>query len=415
MRFTLGAVATLNMTHAPRDLAHGSRFRLPPLGVDLCLAIVVTGVTVWGCYSESNPSSKALRVLHGHVVTPAPAWAYLLVAVAGLALVWRRRHPRAVLAASLSGVLAFTALGYVGNAALVIPPIALYAVAVTRSARQAVVLGGVTLLALGAIVATSPFNTFGSGDIALGALVAVAVLAGIASANRRDYLAAVRTRSELVARTQEEKIRRTVDAERLRIARELHDVVAHTMSTINVQAGVASYVTEDLPPVAADALRAIKVASKDGLRELRAILSVLRQADDADSHQPQPGLARLDTLVAGVTAAGLPTGVVTEGRPCALPPAVDLAAYRIIQESLTNAVRHAGPATATVTITYGHRDVRLRVTDTGHGPQAARTSAGHGLIGMRERAAAAGGSLTAGPSHHGGFEVVAVLPKEPQA
>jgi signal transduction histidine kinase len=98
-----------------------------------------------------------------------------------------------------------------------------------------------------------------------------------------------------------------------------------------------------------------------------------------------------------------------------LPPAVDLAAYRIIQESLTNAVRHAGPATATVTITYGHRDVRLRVTDTGHGPQAARTSAGHGLIGMRERAAAAGGSLTAGPSHHGGFEVVAVLPKEPQA
>ncbi|MBM9506585.1 sensor histidine kinase [Actinacidiphila acididurans] len=408
-------MATPNLTYSFRAITRGSRWRLPPLGVDVALAVAVTAVTVWGCYSESNPSTQALRVMHGHVVTPAPAGAYLLVVGAGLALIWRRRRPRAVLAASLAGVLAFNALGYVGNAALVIPPIALYAVALKVPVRQSVALGTLTLLALGTIITASPFNSFGSGDIALCALVVVAVLGGIASANRRDYLAAVRTRSELFVRAQEEEIRRTVDAERLRIARELHDVVAHTMSTINVQAGVASYVTSDLPPAAADALRAIKTASKDGLRELRAILAVLRQADDPESNQPQPGLARLDALVAGVSAAGLPTEVVVTGRRCSLAPAVDLAAYRIVQESLTNAVRHAGPATATVHITYNHHDVRLRITDTGHGPSAAFPSAGHGLIGMRERAAAAGGSLSAGPATNGGFEVTALLPKAPGA
>ncbi|WP_433887780.1 sensor histidine kinase [Streptomyces sp. CA-111067] len=406
-------MATLNITNYFRASAHGTRWRLRPLGVDVALAAAVTAVTLWGCYSESNPSTQALRVMHGHTVTPAPAWAYLLVAAAGLALIWRRRHPRAVLAAALAGVLAFNSLGYVGNAALVIPPIALYAVALTAPIRHSVALAAVTLLTLGTIVATSAFNTFGSGDIALCALVVVAVLGGIASASRREYLAAVRTRSELFVRTQEEEIRRTVDAERLRIARELHDVVAHTMSTINVQAGVASYVTSDLPPAAADALRAIKISSKDGLRELRAILSVLRQADDPDSHQPQPGLARLDALVAGVSAAGLPTRVISTGRPCALAPAVDLAAYRIVQESLTNAIRHAGPATATIRIAYNPRDVCLSITDTGHGPSAGYPHAGHGLIGMRERAVAAGGSLSAGPAANGGFTVTALLPKEP--
>jgi signal transduction histidine kinase len=408
-------VATPDLTHRSRAITRGSRLRLPPLGTDTALAAAVTAVAVWGCYGESNPSSEALRVMHGHAVTSAPVWAYLLVAGAGMGLVWRRRHPRAVLAASLVGVTAFNALGYVGNAALVIPPVALYAVALRAPARQSAALGAVTLAALGAVVATSSFNSFGSGDIALCALVVVAVLGGIAGANRRDYLAAVRSRSELFVRAQEEEIRRTVDAERLRIARELHDVVAHTMSTINVQAGVASYVSSDLPPAAADALRAIKTASKDGLRELRAILAVLRQADDPDSHQPQPGLARLDALITGVRAAGLPTRVVSTGLPCALAPAVDLAAYRIVQESLTNAIRHAGPATATVHIAYGASEVRLRIADTGRGPSAGYLTAGHGLIGMRERAAAAGGTLSAGPAGNGGFEVTALLPKEPGA
>lgn len=405
-------MTTPNLTHGFQTITHGHKWRLSPLATDFTLAVAVTAVTLWGCYSESHPSSQAMRVIHGHEISTAPAWAYLLVAAAGLPLILRRRHPQAVLAASLAGVLAFNGLGYVGNAALVIPPIALYAVALKVPARRSFALGGVTLLALGAIAATSPFNTFGSGDIALCALVVVAVLGGIANANRRDYLAAARVRSELFARTKEEEIRRTVDAERLRIARELHDIVAHTMSTINVQAGVASYVTADLPPAAADALRSIKTASKEGLRELRAALAVLRQADDPESNQPQPGLARLDALVARVAAAGLPTTVVSTGPPCRLPPAVDLAAYRIVQESLTNAIRHAGPATATIHLTYSPQQVTLSITDTGRGPSAGSKPTGHGLIGMRERATAAGGTFTAGAAAHGGFDVTVVLPRE---
>jgi signal transduction histidine kinase len=395
--------------------SRGSRGRLSPLGVDAVLAVAVAAVTVWGCYSESHPSTPALAVTQGQTIHPAPAWAYLLVAAAGLALIWRRRKPRVALAVALIGVLVFTALGYLSYAALIIPPIALYTVALTASVPEAVILGLLTLVALGGVAITGPSAGVSSGDIALAGLVAVAVLAGIAGANRRRYIAAVRARAELIERTQEDKTRRGIDAERLRIARELHDVVAHTMSTINVQAGVAAYVAEDLPPATAEALHAIKTASKDGLRELRAILSVLRQADEADANQPQPGLARLDTLVAGVVAAGLPTTVaITGSPPRVLPPAVDLATYRIVQESLTNAIRHAGPATATVEIGYGDRDLHLRITDTGRGPADTPAEGGHGLIGMRERAAAVGGTLDIGRARCGGFEVSAHLPWEPR-
>jgi len=382
-----------------------------PATLDFAFAVMVTGVTVWGCYAESNPSAEARRILDGHAFTAAPAWAYLLVAVAALSLTWRRRYPQAVLGVSLAGVLAFTALGYLSDAALVIPPIALYSVALTEPVREAVIVGVVTLLALGGAVVAGPVDRVTSGDVALAGLVGIAVLAGIAGANRRRYIDAVRARAELIERTQQEETRRTVDAERLRIARELHDVVAHTMSTINVQAGVAAYVAGDLPPTAADALQAIKTASKDGLRELRAILAVLRQVDDPESNQPQPGLSRLDALVAGVTAAGLPTTIVTTGQPHGgLPPAVDLAAYRIVQESLTNSIRHAGPATATVQVRYDPREISLRITDTGCGPGSPAASGGHGLIGMRERAAAVGGDLDAGQAPSGGFQVTVHLP-----
>jgi signal transduction histidine kinase len=385
--------------------------RLSPAVVDLALAITVTVVTVWGCFAESNPTEQARQVLEGAVITPAPAWAYLLVAVAGLSLIWRRRAPRIVLGVALAGVVVFTALGYMSDAALVIPPIALYTVALTASVRESVIYGAITLLVLGVVVILGPVDRVTSGDVALAGLVCVAVLAGIAGANRRRYIEEVRARAELVERTQAERTRRTVDDERLRIARELHDVVAHTMSTINVQAGVAAYVAGDLPPAAADALQAIKTSSKDGLRELRAILAVLRQVDDPDSNQPQPGLNRLDALVAGVSAAGLPTSVVTSGpAPTVLPPAVDLAAYRIVQESLTNSIRHAGPATAIVHITYRQRSIDLNITDTGNSVPDVPRSGGHGLIGMRERAVAVGGALDAGPCNGGGFQVTAHLP-----
>ena len=185
------------------------------------------------------------------------------------------------------------------------------------------------------------------------------------------------------------------------------------MATINVQAGSAAHVLETRPEVAAEALQSIKTASKDGLRELRAILNVLRQADDADPTEPAPGLAQLGTLAAGARRAGLETTLAVTGTAVPLPAAADLAAYRIIQESLTNTIRHAGPATATVSVSYTGEDVRICVTDTGLGQPAGTaqtTSAGHGLAGMRERAAAVGGSVDTGPAPGGGFRVMARLP-----
>jgi signal transduction histidine kinase len=178
-------------------------------------------------------------------------------------------------------------------------------------------------------------------------------------------------------------------------------------------------VLKDRPDAAAEALQAIRAASKNGLRELRAILNVLRQADDADPTAPVPGLAQLDALIAGASQAGLPTTLAVTGKPVPLPAGVDLTAYRIIQESLTNAIRHAGPAKATVTLTYDGGRLLIEVADTGRGAPslAARDvtggdqpHTGHGLVGMRERAATAGGTLRAGPASGGGFTVTATLP-----
>jgi signal transduction histidine kinase len=212
---------------------------------------------------------------------------------------------------------------------------------------------------------------------------------------------------------------RRVEEERMRIARELHDVVAHTMATITVQAAAASQLLRDRPDEAAESLQAIRAASKDGLRELRAILDVLRSAsggseEGADPTQPTPGLARLGALVEGVRAAGLPVTVTISGQPRDLPAITDLSAFRIIQEALTNAIRHAGRATAAVAVDYGADELLAEITDTGRGltspGAAAAYTAGHGLPGMRERATAAGGTIDIGPLPGGGFRVAARLP-----
>jgi len=379
---------------------------------DAGIALAVTAVLLYGAYGEAHPSTTAY-FQGGHHLPYTPAAALILVAVACLALIWRQRWPVAVLAVSVAAATIYTLLGYVNGAVLVAPMIALYTVATQSSVRRAVAYGLGTLAVLGlASVAVNPFGPFGGGVDVLPFMVAVVVVAGIAVANRRAYVASIGDRAEQDAR-------RRLDEERLRIARELHDVVAHTMATINVQAGVAAHVLSSRPEVAAESLQAIKTASKEGLRELRAILNVLRQADDADPTQPAPGIAQLGALIDRARRAGLETTCTVTGDPVPLPAAVDLAAYRIVQESLTNAIRHAGPATAAVSVGYRHDELRIEVTDTGRGP-AADTGAsegpsegpseGHGLAGMRERAATVGGTLETGPGPAGGFRVVARLP-----
>ena len=380
----------------------GLRWRLPPRLSDALFAIAVTAVLVSAAYGESHPSQPQDKFGHGHQVPAAPWPAYLLVGAAGLVLFWRRRYPFATLAVSLACTLTYTGLGYVNGALLLAPTFALYAVAVAVSWRRAVAAAVITLLTLGLFTAAfnpPAFGPYGGGFILIPGLVAAALFAGLAVANRRAY----------VAIATDVEARRRVDAERLRIARELHDVVAHTMATINVQAGVAAHVGTDLPPQTAEALVAIKNASKRGLAELRAILGVLRQAGETESTRPAPRLAELDALVATASAAGLCTTVERVGGQRPLPAPVELAAYRIIQESLTNAIRHAGPATATIRMDYRPAALYLEVTDTGAGAPSP-DGAGHGLVGMRERAVSVGGYLSAGPGEHGGFRVRAELP-----
>jgi signal transduction histidine kinase len=214
-----------------------------------------------------------------------------------------------------------------------------------------------------------------------------------------------------------------VAAERLRIARELHDVVAHAMSVIAVQSGMGAHVIDTQPEEARRALANIEATSRSGLAELRRLLGVLRD-DDADTGDgagtrrpalaPAPGLGELDALVARASEAGLPVEVAIEGDARPLPPGVDLAAYRIVQEALTNVVKHAGEATARVTVRYGEAEVDLEIVDDGRGRAAAAGGTpganGHGIAGMRERATIYNGTLDAGPRPEGGFRVAARLP-----
>src|SRR5579859_1182882 len=375
---------------------------------DAVLAVVVTALLVLGSLGEGSPNNPADRTqFHGHLA-PHPGPALLLVGVACLALAWRRRWPVTVLAVSVVAVTVYSLLGYVNGASLIAPILALYAVATLVNVLRAAIAAVATLAVLmTATAASNPFGHISGGGFDLiPFMVAAALFAGIAVANRRAYVGSISDRAEQDAR-------RRVDEERLRIARELHDVVAHTMATINVQAGVAAHVMATRPEAAAEALLAIKAASKEGLRELRAILNVLRQADDADPVQPTPGLAQLGTLVEGARQAGLPITLTVTGEPFPLPAAVDLAAYRIVQESLTNVIRHAGPASATVSLSYRPDEIGIDVTDTGHGPKAAGGGpAGHGHAGMRERAAAVGGTLQTGPRAGGGYQVTARLPAD---
>jgi signal transduction histidine kinase len=382
---------------------------------------VITVVLLLGSWGEAHPNSPSdlAQFRSGHHPLPhTPPAALLLVAGACMVLAVKRRYPGTVLAASTAFVVAYSLPGNENGAVLLAPAIALFTVAQLLPVRRALLAAGLTLVVLMTATARgNPLGPTGGGFFLIPALIAAAVFGGIAVANRRAYVASIQARAEELAS-------RRVDEERLRIARELHDIVAHTMATINVQAGVASHVLAENPGAAGEALKAIRQSSKDGLRELRAILNVLRQADEGDPTQPAPGLAQLDVLVTRTCQAGLPTTVCTEGQPTELPSAVDLAAYRIVQESLTNVIKHAGPATAAVALRYHDGGLRIEVTDTGGGAGSAGGgsavggggavggSGGHGIIGMRERAASVGGTLEAGPGHAGGYRVVAVLPAD---
>jgi signal transduction histidine kinase len=402
-----------------------------PSARDAAIAAVITVIAVLGAYGEAHPSTPGTYFTGPYHLPHTPDAALLLVAAASAVLAWRRRYPRLVLCASTAAVVAYTLPGYENGMALLLPAVAVGTLAVDRSTtavRSTAWAIAVTVVLMAATAANNPLGPTGGGFFLIPATVAVALLAGIALASRRAYADSERAQLALQAG---QEAQRGIDEERLRIARELHDVVAHTMATITVQASAATALLQaDRPERAAESLQAIRSASKDGLRELRAILGVLRAASgdadgSADPTEPAAGLARLDALAQGVKAAGLPVTVTVTGQPGALSAVTDLSAFRIIQEALTNVIRHAGPATAAVLVGYAAETLTIEVTDTGCGlPSsvaeaafarflATGTGAGHGLRGMRERAAAAGGAIEIGPLPGHGFRVAARFPVEP--
>jgi signal transduction histidine kinase len=336
---------------------------------------------------------------------PLDLLAFLLLVAGPVALYWRRRSPAVVLVAVTTSNVLYFALGYPYGPAWLSLIVAFWT-AVTGGARLfawvTALVGLAAYFALAGLIGRAEPATALSVVAHLGWLVVVLAAAEVAMAGRQRRLDAERTRAE--------EARRRAGEERMRIARELHDVLAHNISLINVQAGVALHLMDEQPGPSRSALAAIKQASNDALGELRSVLDVLRQGDETEPRSPASGLAALDRLIAGAGATGLEVRTRVEGAPRPLPAGTDLAAYRIVQESLTNVTRHAGPAHATILVRYGSEDLTVQVDDDGRGPATTAATAGNGIRGMRERVAALGGELAAGPRPGGGFRVQARLP-----
>jgi signal transduction histidine kinase len=381
------------------------RLRVSPWVFDSGLALVAAGIST--ALLVFNPTVRGL---------PGGTFAlgYVLVLLHTLPLAGRRRFPGAVLALSVASGLAVAALGLPPEILGVAILVAVYTVA--AYADRWVPLVGLAVAEVGSAAVQLTSGRFQAPTVVSNALViGAAWLVGHFVGVRRAYIRQLEERTAELERARAELARRAVVEERLRLARELHDVVAHAMSVIAVQSGVGAHVANTQPKEAAKALVAIEVTSRAALEELRRLLGVLRQADGPQGDlTPVPGLADLDGLLAEVGKAGLAVKLRVNGTRPPLPAGVDLSAYRIVQEALTNVVKHAGPARAHVVVDYRDQDVRVEVTDDGRGAMTSasdgRVGAGHGLIGMRERVAAFGGDFQAGPRPGGGFRVAARLP-----
>ncbi|MFB7501386.1 sensor histidine kinase [Streptomyces sp. NPDC056161] len=338
----------------------------------------------------------------------------VLMTVGAAALVFRRSAPRTVLGVTGAMALVESVTGDPRTPVAMTAVIALYTVAATTDRATTWRVGLLTMTVLtGAAMLAGPLPWYAQDNLAIIAWTGIGATAGDAVRSRRAVVRAIRERAERAERTREEEARRRVAEERLRIARDLHDVVAHHIALVNVQAGVAAHVMDKRPDQAKEALGHVREASRSALNELRATVGLLRQSGDPEAPtEPAPGLSRLDELADTFRNAGLQVEVAHAGQGEALPATVDLAAYRIIQEALTNVQKHAGPAAkAEVSVVRVGPLVEVTVLDDGTAPDGAPAAGGgHGLIGMRERATALGGSLTAGPRYGGGFRVHAILP-----
>jgi signal transduction histidine kinase len=386
-------------------------FRLPAWAQDLLLALFITLMQVQGTLSRNSGEPEAvLRPLTdlGHL-------GYVLLVVSGVVVAVRRRRPVTVFATTALASLAYYALDFPDGPGWLGLFVAIYTLTGLGDGRRSLVIAGVGIVALATfwLIAADdiePPAAIGWVFFRIGASVMSAAL-GESVRSRKVIAVDALERAELAERTREEEARARVDAERLRIAREVHDTVAHAIAVINVQSGVTAHVLDKRPERVRETLKVIEQTSSRALQEMRAILRVLR--DDNDSRVPHPGLGQIDELTTKAREAGLDVDVETTSSPPPVPSAVGSAVYRIVQESITNVIRHVGPTRVTVALDYGADTVRVRVTDEGRREGSALTGLdkpGRGILGMRERCQLLGGELDTGPLPGGGFAVTARLP-----
>jgi signal transduction histidine kinase len=371
--------------------------------VDVALAIALTVLALSG----TNPNHVRLDALS----VPLLILQTLPVAV-------RRRNPMRILIVTGLAITFYSLLGYPQSNGQFGVFLAFYTVAANEPRRRATVAAAIT--AAGILVSLASYAAFSSAGWTASLTgtylsFGLAWLIGDNLRVRRAYTRQLEDRAIELERDREEKAAQAVTEERARIARELHDVVAHHVSVMVVQAAGARRIADKDPAAARMALEAVEAAGRTALTEMRRMLEVLR-ADDPGMG-PQPGLAELERLISQVRDVGLPVELNVEGNACCLPAGMDLAAYRIVQEALTNTVKHGGKATARVNVRYSDDNLEIEVIDDGRGAAApllaTEASGGHGLIGMKERVALYGGELQTGPILPGGYRVFARLPLEP--
>ena len=408
----------------------GAWFRLPVLAQDALLAVFITVMQVQGTLARDPTATSPARPL-----TDYGDLGYVLLIVSGLVVVGRRRWPVPVFVTTALASLVYYGFDFRDGPGWLGLFVALYTLTAYGDGRRSLVTAGAGIMALtvGWLVFSSdvePRAAIGWVFFRIGASVMSAAL-GESVRTRRFIAAEAQGRAERAERSREEEARARVDAERLRIAREVHDTVAHAIAIINVQSGVTAHVLDKRPEQAREALVTIEQTSSQALREMRAVLGVLREADNGRT--PHPGLEQLDELTEQARDAGLDITVDATSPPARLPSAVGSAAYRIMQESITNVIRHVGPTRVTVALDYGTDVLNIRVTDEGRpqgtgdarpgrpilakhpsGNGAGRpTEPGRGILGMRERCHLLGGDFTALAVPGGGFEVNARLPLAP--
>jgi signal transduction histidine kinase len=339
------------------------------------------------------------------------AWSAVLATALLLPLVWRRRAPFGVFAviAAVALVQWFTEPLHPADLAVLI---AFYTVAVYEPPRR--ILAAAVLMEVGAVLAAVRFAPHGEqfwGWLLVSGLVTAAGVIGYNVRTRRAYLAALEDRAARLERERDREAEIAAAAERARIAREMHDIVAHNIAVMIALADGAAYTAKDSPDRAVAVIGKVSETGRSALTEMRRLLGVMRQPADAAEHAPQPTLADVDDLLASVRAAGLQARLTETGSPLGLPPSVQLALYRMIQESLTNILKHASATSAHVRVNILPGKVELEVTDDGQGSPG--PSGGHGIAGMRERAAVFGGEVSAGPRLGGGWRVRGVLYLDP--